>query len=318
VCAVAIVLATVSVAGAQPISVDVNGSVRDLATHLSTVTSCRVVAMGNESVNVKMANVSLWDVLAKTEAQHGIRSTIDMGMIRLESGTAQRPNRIGAALSWTKDWQRFKAFAVGYAPGSRWGASGERIARLLVLNTEHYSIEKVVFDSATADGAKISPSHTVDAASRPCEAATIELKLPVAATVTKVSLRGHVIARIAATVERRVAVPMNDDVVDLKEGRLRIHIASEPAGAGHRKVYVGWDSLGESMAPIKVELVDDKGAPLSSGSQGSSRGGGQGRETRKVAWNGMGTIYAVIKIPKPGTGTEYKLPFKFDNVPIDP
>jgi hypothetical protein len=319
----AVVLAA-QVAEAQPVTVNVNGPLSELATQLSASSPCRFMALGTGQVNLAMTNVSTWDVLAKLEAQHGIHSRLTGGTIFLEPNPRpSSPN--DPMLTWAKDWQRHRSWAIAYAPGPRYrmtysGGGGpppdERHARILLLGTQGYVIDKVVIERASAGKTTLSAETSIVTPSPwACDPATIDLTIKAAKSISTASVRGHVVVKLPRVAERRVAIPFNDDVVDIAEGRLRVHVASRPRGAGDREVYVSWDGMGEPTV-LRVKIVDDKGQPVVSKSNSSSSSTSQGRETRVIAWS-SGTLYAVVTLPTKAAPLEEKIPFRFDNVVLD-
>ena len=61
-----VLMSGVAVAAPKPVSIKVqNGRVFDVARQLSDQSGCRVSAFGIEQITFNVANVSLWDALAR-------------------------------------------------------------------------------------------------------------------------------------------------------------------------------------------------------------------------------------------------------------
>ncbi len=321
---VLILVALAGVARAAPgtITLDVkNESLSDLATKLSRQSGCRVAAFGGPTVDLSVANASLWEVLAELEAKQKIFSRVQYGTITLDlngSARSNHPAQRGSFLSWVSEWRSKGPWAIALVGGSGWSSApppqGESRARLLFIGQVPYSIDKLVIDAAAADKKPVKVTSTAHSVSA-CHIAELEITIPVPA-VTKLSLRGHLALKVTKLVERKIEVPMDDRVADLAEGRLRVHVASKPFGSGQRDVHVGWDNMGDPVQ-ITVDVVDEQGNSVRAGGRGSgTMGSGQGYESRTVPAGG-GKLFVVLKIPG-GPAADEKLPFKFDDEKLAP
>lgn len=300
-------------AAAAPKSISIkvqNGQLFDVARQLSDQSRCRVSAFGIDKVTFDVANVTLWDALAKLEADHGIRTVFQRGggiSLETKSGPARSSfNVLDPAPTWVKHWRSSPEWAVALL-----GDSSATRARLVVVGFENATVDKVVIDKASAGGRAITLATGVPVTLTACEPSAIVLDLP--APSTKLSVRGHVVARVPKQIEKRVVVPLDDSVVDIAEGRLRIHVASV-LGNGARTVMVNWDGMG---TPVRVttELVDDTGAAVSASSRGSGYSS-SGQASQSWSVPSSAKVTAILRIPSAAT-SEVKIPFRFDNEPLD-
>jgi hypothetical protein len=310
-----------SVAAAAPgqISFKVTqGDLWDVSSKLSQASGCRVSWFGasRHKIDLDVTSASVWDVLAKLEIDHGVQTRFTFGGVSIEAPTAgssgQRMMMAGDLKpppTWTKHWRVAGTHAVALLPAE----TGGRAARLIVLNQDAATIDRVVIERATANGRTVTVTPGAISKAVPCAPAIVELGLDSAPK--KLSLKGYVVLQQPKTVERKIAVPLDDSVIDIAEGRLRVHVASRDR-SGRREIHLGWDNMGDNVR-VTAKLVDDQGAPITTTSHGSgSSSSGLGHESWTVAAN-PGKLYLVITLPSGSMVTE-KLPFKFDNEPIEP
>jgi len=313
-----LLLALIGAADASPkggITLHVkNASLQDVATQLSAASPCRVIPLGVARVTLSLDNKSLWEVLARLETDANVSSTIEHGMINLND--TPRSN-----LSWANDWRTRGPWAIAYAPGAgglmmtRGGVPAVTDAHLSLIGLQPYKVEKIVVERAVAGRKPFKVTAKLPMfPPMPCDTVTIGLELDVPPTTQRVSVRGYIVAEIPSTQTRRVEVPFDDSVVDLAEGRLRIHVASRPSSGG-REIYVGWDSLGDQVT-IGVKIVDERDLPIQSSGGGSGSGGSQGHRSIYTTWT-SGKRYAILTLPS-GVSTRDKIPFRFDNMPVKP
>jgi hypothetical protein len=321
--ALAALAALAGVAHAAPgaITLDVkNEQLSSLAAKLSQQSGCRIAAFNGPTVDLSVANASLWEVLSDLEAKQKIFSRVQYGTITLDpngSARSNMPAQRGSFLSWVTEWRSKGPWAIALVGGQGWSAppppQGESRARLMLIGQLPYSIDKLVIDAAVADKKPVKVTTNIRAASA-CHIAELDIVIPVP-TVTKLSLRGHLVLKTSKLIERKVEVPIDDRVVDIAEGRLRIHVASKPVGA-QRDIHIGWDNMGETVQ-ISADVVDDQGASVRSSGRGSgTSSSGQGYESRTVAATG-GKLFVVLRIPG-GPAADEKLPFKFDDEKLTP
>jgi hypothetical protein len=312
-----VVIATLSssaLAAPPPISIKVqNGSLYDVSRQLSEASGCRVTAFGNATVDLDITNATLWDVLAKLEVDYGIATRFRRAGQQIVLEPKGRPSMPSFDIfpsnpTWTKNWRSANGWASALLPGQ--GAT--KRAQLALVGHESFTVEKVVIERAAMGAKAIKVTAGVPVSAGVCEPAVIELDLETDAK--KLSLRGHVVIKQAKRIEKKVQVPLDDSVVDLAEGRLRIHIASRPSN-GQREIHIGWDGMGESVK-VDVQLVDEQGAPIRTNGRGSGySSSGQGHE--KFTLTPSGKLFVILKLPSKTT-TEEKIPFRFDNESLAP
>jgi hypothetical protein len=306
-----LLMSGVALAAPKPISIKLQDApLFDLARQLSDQSGCRVSAFGIDKLSFTAANLSLWEVLARLEAEHGIRTVFQRGGgISLEprsSPPRSSFNVLEPTPTWLRHWRSSPEWAVallGDATPSR--------ARLIVLGFDNASLDKVVIDKATAGGKSITVAAGSPVTLTACEPGVVTLDLSTPAG--KLTLRGHAVVKVPKVIEKRVQVPLDDRVVDLAGGRLRIHVASM-AGSGSRTVMVNWDGMG---VPVRVttELVDDTGAPISASGRGSAFSS-SGQASQSWTVSSSAKVTAILRIPSTQT-TDQKVPFRFDNEPLD-
>jgi hypothetical protein len=301
----------------KPVTIHVTGApLHEVARKLGDATGCMFFPMGGQSIDLSVDKLPLWDVLTKLEVENQIYATVQMGRVMLRDQAQPKEP------TWATDWRRWGEWAIAYKPGPPGGgrlmmsppSPTARSARLWVVGVRDATIDTVVIDAASAGKAKGNLQSKIhDAVMAPCREGVIELSIDTAAP--KVSFRGHVGLKVPKTVERRVAVPAGDEVVDFAEGRLRIHVASRAQGTS-RQIHVGWDGMGEPTS-IGVEIVDENGQPVPDTGRGSSSGGSQGSSDRTVAVWTTGKRFAILTLAS-GAFTDETIPFRFDDVPLDP
>ncbi len=301
----------------KPITIHVKGAqLHEVARQLGDATGCMFFPMASQPIDLSVDKLPLWDVLTKLEVENQIYATVQMGHIMLrDQVTPKEP-------TWASDWRRWGEWAIAYKPGPPGGgrlmmnppSPTARSARLWVVGVRDATIDTVVIDAATVGKAKENLQSKIhDAVMGPCREGVIELSIDTAAT--RVSFRGHVGLKVPKTVERRVQVPAGDDVTDFAEGRLRIHVASRADGSG-RQIHVGWDGMGERTS-VGVAIVDENGQPVPVTGRGSSSSGSQGSDDRSVAAWTTGKRFAILTLAS-GAFTDETIPFRFDDVPLDP
>lgn len=306
-----LLMSGVALAAPRPISIKLQDApLFELARQLSDQSGCRVSAFGIDKISFTVANLSLWEILAKLEADHGVRSVFQRGggiSLETKPGPPRSSfNVLEPPPTWLKHWRSSPEWAVallGDVAGSR--------ARLVLLGFENATLDKVTIDKAATGGKSINVATGSPVTLTACEPGVVTVDLPTPAT--KLTLRGHAVIKVPVVIEKRVQVPLDDSVVDLAEGRLRLHVASLP-GSGSRTVMVNWDGMG---VPVRVsaELVDDTGAPISASGRGSTfSSSGQASQSWTVAASAK--VTAILRIPSTLT-SEHKVPFRFDNEPLD-
>ncbi len=307
-----VLVAAVAEAAPRPINIKVqNGHLFDIARQLSDQSGCRVTAFGTAKLDLDVSNATLWDALARLEVDHQIRIGFRGGQILLDpKGTPVTSSfsTLDPQPSWTRHWRGALEWAVALL-----GDHTKARARLVVLGLTNGTIDKVVIDKASSGGKPIKVAPGLPVALSACDPGVVILDLD--SEVKKLSLRGHVIVKVPKVIEKRVAVPLDNSVVDIAEGRLRIHVASMPASNGRREVLINWDGMGSSVR-VTTELVDDTGAPVKTSGRGSGySSSGQAHESYSVP--ATARVTAILRIP--GTATsDAKIPFKFDNETLDP
>ena len=308
-----VLMAAVADAAPRPINIKVqNGQLFDIARQLSDQSGCRVTAWGTAKLDLDVTNATLWDALARLEVDHQIKTGFRTGgQIILEpkgSPTANSFAAIDPQPSWTKHWRGALEWAVALL-----GDRAKARARLVLLGLSNGTIDKVVIDKATSGGKALKVAPGLPVSLSACEPGTVILDLD--SDVKKLSLRGHVLVKVPKVIEKRVVVPLDDSVVDLAEGRLRIHVASMPPSNGRREVMINWDGMGTAVR-VTTELVDDTGAPVKTSGRGSGfSSSGQAHESYSVPASAK--VTAILRIPSSATSDE-KIPFKFDNETLDP
>ncbi len=310
-------LFTSALAAPPPITIQLKGgSVRDLAKVLESATSCHVMPMSAAPITLSVTNKPIWQVLSKLETA-GLRARIEHGMISLT------PHGFGHYPSWVTDWHGHGAWATALVPGRggglflRSGAAKPHV-RLWLLGFEPYTFDKVVIERATS---KRRPFQVTTRAPtfppQPCDPASIDLELDLPSTARRVSLRGYIQVHTQATAIRKVEIPFDDSVVDVAEGRLRVHVASRPGRQpGYRRVHVGWDNMGDP-ATVKVTIVDGAGKPVHANTRGSGSSGSAGHQDQGFQWI-TGKRYAILELPTAKGGNTEKIPFRFTNQSIVP
>ena len=306
-----LLMSGVALAAPRPISIKLQDApLFDLARQLSDQSGCRVSAFGIDKVSFTAANLSLWEVLAKLEADHGIRTVFQRGGgISLETKTSPPRssfNALDPTPTWLKHWRSSPEWAVALL-----GDASAARARLVILGFENATVDKVVIDKASTGGKAINVATGVPITMTACEPGAVVLDLP--APATKLTLRGYAVVKVPKVIEKRVQVPLDDTVVDIAEGRLRLHVATMPMN-GARIVMVNWDGMG---VPVRVttELVDDTGKPINASGRGSAFSStGQASQSWTVASSAK--VTAILRIPSAQT-SEQKVPFRFDNEPLD-
>ncbi len=286
-----------------------NGQLFDVARQLSDQSGCRISVFVGHNVTFDVANVSLWHALAKLEAAHGIRTMFQRGggiLLETKSGPPSALNVLDPAPTRVKHWRSSPEWAVALL-----GDSSATRARLALVGFESATVDKVIIDKASANGSAITLATGVPVTLTACEPGSIVLDLP--APSTKLSVRGYVVVKVPKQIEKRVVVPLDDSVVDIAEGRLRIHVASM-LGTGSRTVMVNWDGMG---TPVRVttELVDETGAQIFASSRGSAYSS-SGQSTQSWSVPSSTKVTVILRIPSAATN-EVKVPFRFDNEPLD-
>lgn len=293
------------------------GDLWDVASKLAQASGCRISWFGasRHKIDLDVTAASVWEVLAKLEVDHGVVSRFSWSGITMEVPISGQKVMSRGDLepppTWTRHWRVAGTQAVALLPGDP--ASGGRTARLVVLDQDATTIDRVVIERATANGRKLTVTPGAGRATQACAPSVIDLALDGAPT--KLSLRGHVVLQRATSIVHKIEVPLDDRVVDLSEGRLRVHIASSPRNTG-REIHLGWDGMGEATR-VTAKLVDEQGAPVTTAGHGSGYGSnGMGHERWTVSAS-PGKLFLIVSMPSRKTVTE-KLPFRFDNEPIAP
>lgn len=306
-----LLISGVAAAAPGPITLKVKDApLHEIARKLAEQSGCRIMGFAAQAkASVDVTNATLWEVLAKLETTDGIYTQFRGSQIVLDTQQAQ--SRVSWALSpaptWTRHW---RAGASGWAVALLGDTTGTR-ARLAVLGLSSGTIDKVTIAAAISNGKPLKATAGVPVALTACDPAVVSIEL--GGAPTKLTLRGQLAIKLPTVVERRIAVPLDDSVVDIAEARLRVHIASS-LEAGNRSIHVGWDALG-ARVKIEAQLVDDQDQVVNAHGRGSSSMGTMGSESFTVP--GTATkLFVLLKMPGSGT-VEEKVTFRFDNEPLD-
>lgn len=311
-----LVVAGTAVAAPGQISIKVSqGRIHDVTTQLSQASGCRVSAMSGDRIDLDVTNASLWEVLAKLEVDFGLQSVFQRSMILVENpksttGTSfARYGMLTPPPTFTRHWRVAGTWAVALLPSEAAGGN----ARLVLLGQDAYTIDKIVIDRATSGNKSIKVTATPPASTAACEPAVIPLALDTA--TKKISLRGHIVVKTAARAERKIAVPLDATVVDIAEGRLRMHLGSHVERGGSRQIRLSWDTMGDSIKLDTAQLVDDQGASVPASGRGSGSSGSAGHQTWSISPT-LTKLFVVVKLPT-GATLEERVPLKLDNESIE-
>lgn len=302
-------ISTAAAAAPRPVTIKVKDApLYDVARMLGEQTGCRIAGFATaERVSLDVTNGTLWDVLAKLEVDYGILTQFRGGQLFLDKrGASTRYWGLEPNPTWSRHW---RGGSSGWAVALLGDVVDTR-ARLVVLGVEGGAVDKLVIDKASA-GARLVKTAPLPVPFGACEPAAIPLELDAAAA--KLTLRGHLVIKLPKLLERRVTVPLDDSVVDVAEGRLRLHVASK-LERGARVVHVGWDGMGDP-ANVSVALVDDTDTPVPTSGRGSTSSNTMGSSDFTVAAS-LTKLVVVVRLP--GTATsEEKVRFRFDGEPLD-
>lgn len=301
----------VAVAAPRTITLKVQDApLYDVSRKLAEQSGCRIMGFTHTAkVTLDVTNATLWDVLAKLEIDFGIQTQFRGSQIVLEQGAGQSRSYWGIdpQPTWSRHW---KGGAGGWATAVV-GDTVDTRAKLAILGLDAGTVEKITFDKAVSGGKNLKVSPGVPIQINPCEPAVVILDFDSAPK--KLTLRGHALVRIPKQIEKRVAVPLDNSIVDIAEGRLRLHIGSK-VDPNYRKIHVGWDGMGEQVK-VSVALVDDQNKPVSTSGRGTSSSMAMGSEDFTVDAS-LTKLFVVLKIPGTAT-TDEKVLFRFDNETLD-